>query len=202
MEPRAPQTALSVCEKRPMVSVSPPVSGEYSGPCCIHSFPAVNRLGPNIQMLTPAIHLLGFLSIPSYSVQLNIIYIASVTNKITSRGPMETTRLTPLQVDKSDFLQGVATCSVSLGRTTIAEKRDVCSEFFHEIACDCVLTLSAQGSLGAVLGLPVRLVQRSGAGGGVALREDQRAALQPPDGEQHTGAAHRPVPLQIPPPAR
>lgn len=50
------------------------------------------------------------------------------------------------------------------------------------------------------MGVPVRFVQGSGARGGVSLREDEHTVLQRRDGEPQPGAAHRPVPLQVPAP--
>lgn len=57
-----------------------------------------------------------------------------------------------------------------------------------------------QGSLGAVMGVPLRFGQRSGASGGVSLWEDEAALLQRFDGEPQQGPAHGPVPLQVPAP--
>lgn len=62
------------------------------------------------------------------------------------------------------------------------------------------LTSVGQGSLGAVLGVPVRYGQRSGASEGVSLWEDEAAVLQHFDSDTQHGPAHRPVPLQIPAP--
>lgn len=56
MEPRAPQTAVSVRERRHMVGASPPVSGENTLPCCLHSFPAIIRYLGQIYTVTPSIH--------------------------------------------------------------------------------------------------------------------------------------------------
>lgn len=50
------------------------------------------------------------------------------------------------------------------------------------------------------MGVPIRFGQRSGASGGLSLREDKPAVLQQCDGEPEPGPAHRPVPLQIPAP--
>ena len=61
-------------------------------------------------------------------------------------------------------------------------------------------TFVGQGSLGAVVGVPVRFGQRSGAGGGVSLWEDEPAVLQPRDSEPQPDPTHRHVPLQIPTP--
>ncbi|XP_056220845.1 vascular endothelial growth factor receptor 1 isoform X2 [Seriola aureovittata] len=47
------------------------------------------------------------------------------------------------------------------------------------------------------MGVPIRFGQRSGASGGISLREERPAALQPFDGQPQPGPAHGPVPLQI-----